>query len=94
MPRFPGSLMSSAKCIVFLARGMGRPEEQDTMDASIGCASTARIACEVSDIAMSPATGTHPCRQPELFASPKPESPAFRPESMSICPKSGECGAV
>jgi len=46
MPRSPGSLMSSARCIVFLARGMPRAEGQDAMDASIGCA---RIACEVSD---------------------------------------------
>jgi len=39
-----------------LARGMHQPAEgQDRMDASIGCASTARIACEVSDTAMSAA---------------------------------------
>jgi putative transposase len=44
-----------------LARGMQkfRDEGQDTVDASIGCESTARIACQASGAAMPPATGTH-----------------------------------
>ena len=34
-------------------------EGQDTVHACIGCASTARIACQASGAAMPPATGTH-----------------------------------
>ena len=47
--------------INILARGMQklRDEGQDTDDASSGCASTARIACEVSGAVMPPAAGTH-----------------------------------
>ncbi|HCK80390.1 MAG TPA: cytosine methyltransferase [Candidatus Competibacteraceae bacterium] len=43
-----------------LARGMRklRDEGQDTADASAGCASTARIACEVSGAVRPPAAGT------------------------------------
>ena len=43
-----------------LARGMKilRDEGQDTMDASLGCVSTARIACEVNDARGSSAAGT------------------------------------
>ncbi len=57
--------------INILSRGMQkwRDEGQDTADASAGCASTARIACEVSDAVRPPAAGTHrsdsgaaPCR--------------------------------
>jgi hypothetical protein len=46
--------------INILARGMKilRDEGQDTMDASLGCVSTARIACEVSDARGSSAAGT------------------------------------
>lgn len=44
--------------INILGRGMKMLEGQDTADASAGCASTARIACEVSDAAGSPAAGT------------------------------------
>jgi putative transposase len=46
--------------ITILSRGiqMLRDEGQDTMDGSIGCASTARIACEVSGLVMPPAAGT------------------------------------
>ncbi len=57
--------------INILSRGMQmlRDEGQNTADASAGCASTARIACEVSGAARPPAAGTHrsdsgaaPCR--------------------------------
>ncbi len=57
--------------INILSRGMQkwRDEGQDTADASAGCASTARIACEVSGAVRPPAAGTHrsdsgaaPCR--------------------------------
>ena len=42
-----------------LNRGMKMLEGQDTADASAGCASTARIACEVSGAARPTAAGTH-----------------------------------
>lgn len=47
--------------INILSRGMQkwRDEGQDTADASAGCASTARIACEVSGAVRPPAAGTH-----------------------------------
>lgn len=46
--------------INILSRGMQmlRDEGQDTADASAGCASTARIACQVSGAARPSATGT------------------------------------
>ncbi len=46
--------------INILARGMQmlRDEGQDTDDASSGCASTARIACQVNDAVRPSATGT------------------------------------
>lgn len=46
--------------INILARGMKilRDEGQDTTDASVGCVSTARIACEVNDARGSSAAGT------------------------------------
>ncbi|MCL4508891.1 MAG: transposase [Chloroflexi bacterium] len=46
--------------INILSRGMQklRDERQDTSDASLGCASTARIACEVSGAVRPPAAGT------------------------------------
>jgi len=72
MPLSPGSLISW--CQVSRSE-MRRAEAQDTMDASIGCASTVPITGEVSDAVVSP--GNPPCRRRELFASPKPESPAF-----------------
>jgi putative transposase len=42
-----------------LSRGMKMLEGQDTADASAGCASTARIACEVNGAVMPSAAGTH-----------------------------------
>jgi transposase len=44
-----------------LSRGIEklRDEGQDTNDASFGCESTARIACEVSGAVRPPAAGTH-----------------------------------
>ncbi|WP_018234252.1 RNA-guided endonuclease InsQ/TnpB family protein [Thioalkalivibrio thiocyanodenitrificans] len=47
--------------INILSRGMQklRDEGQDTADASAGCESTARIACEVSGAVMPPAAGTY-----------------------------------
>jgi putative transposase len=44
--------------INILRRGMQLWEGQDTVDASTGCESTARIACEVSGSVMPPAAGT------------------------------------
>lgn len=45
--------------INILNRGMKMLEGQDTADASVGCASTARIACEVNGEIMPSAAGTH-----------------------------------
>ena len=45
--------------INILNRGMKMLEGQDTADASAGCASTARIACEVNGAVMPSAAGTH-----------------------------------
>lgn len=45
--------------INILNRGMQILEGQDTADASVGCASTARIACEVNGAVMPSAAGTH-----------------------------------
>ena len=47
--------------INILSRGMQslRDEGQDTVEASIGCAGTARIACEVSGAVRPTAAGTH-----------------------------------
>ena len=45
--------------INILNRGMKMLEGQDTADASVGCASTARIACEVNGAVMPSAAGTH-----------------------------------
>lgn len=45
--------------INILSRGMKMLEGQDTVDASIGYASTAQIACEVNDAVRSSAAGTH-----------------------------------
>lgn len=47
--------------INILARGMQklRDEGQDTTVATVGCTSTARIACEVNDALRSSAAGTH-----------------------------------
>ncbi|WP_238324423.1 RNA-guided endonuclease InsQ/TnpB family protein [Pseudacidobacterium ailaaui] len=47
--------------INILSRGMKklRDEGQDMAHACVGCESTARIACEVSDAVGSPAAGTH-----------------------------------
>lgn len=44
--------------INILNRGMKMLEGQDTADASVGCASTARIACEVNGAVMPSAAGT------------------------------------
>lgn len=45
--------------INILNRGMKMLEGQDMADASAGCASTARIACEVNGAVMPSAAGTH-----------------------------------
>lgn len=45
--------------INILNRGMKMLEGQDTADASAGCASIARIACEVNGAARPSAAGTH-----------------------------------
>lgn len=45
--------------INILNRGMKMLEGQDTADASAGCASTARIACEVNGAVRPSAAGTH-----------------------------------
>jgi len=47
-----------AGALNILARGIKMLEGQDTADASAGCASTARIACEVNGAVMPSAAGT------------------------------------
>jgi len=53
------------------------------MDASIGCAGTARIACEVSDAIISPATRAHRVGGASRSRRSSRKSRAFGPERMS-----------
>ncbi|MGB8884890.1 MAG: transposase [Azonexus sp.] len=54
--------------INILGRGMKLFEGQDTADASVGCVSTARIACRVNGAVMPSAAGTHRSDSVEQFA--------------------------